>query len=119
MKSEKDNKKRCPRCGTMISDSDDKCNVCGYDFILSPQHKIVAEENKSTDAIDYPVLTFIFAVTGMLLPFFLFSILALFFAKKPSRTSLLPFKKVGLVIAYLGLVASLLVAGVIISYLLG
>lgn len=113
--------KKCLRCGHINKDDALECEKCQFSFkeqavleelkkYTTKEDPIVAEKNKSS-LIDNPVLTFIFGILSIMLPFFLFSFLTWYMKKKPSKTKLIPFRNIGNVFAYIGFVLSIIIVG--------
>ncbi len=104
---------KCERCGKVFKEHVDICDNCGFDFeedrILKKKLNLKYDESlysNNTDLIDYPILTFILGILSMIIPIFLFSIIALILAKKESNSNYIPAKNIGKVLAILGLFAS-------------
>ena len=118
---------KCLRCGKEFKDKKREfCDECGYDFNEGKRlNKILNEKqdpdvplHKQTDLIDYPILSFVFSILGLMIPIALFSILAIRFSKKPSKANLIPLANVGYVFGILGIAISSLVILIIIIWLL-
>ena len=118
---------KCLRCGKEFKDKNREfCDECGYDFNEGKRlNKILNEKqdpdvplHKQTDLIDYPILSFVFSILGLMIPIALFSILAIRFSKKPSKANLIPLANVGYVFGILGIAISSLVILIIIIWLL-
>lgn len=118
---------KCLRCGKEFKDSNRKiCDECGYNFkegerlnkILNVKKDPDVPQNKKTDLVDYPILSFIFGVLGIILPIGVFSGLAIHLSKKPSKASLIPFANVGYVFGIVGIGLSVLFAVVAVLFLL-
>ncbi len=104
---------KCERCGKDFQEkSFEVCDNCGYDVseglrIKKALHeKIDDGQRHKTDLIDFPILSFIFGIVGMLLPIVIFSVLAIVFGKKPAKSNLIPLSHIGEVFGYLGLAVS-------------
>lgn len=119
---------KCLRCGKDFKDQKvEVCDSCGYDFkegerlnkILNEKKDPDVPKHQQSDLIDYPILSFVFSIFGLILPVFLFSVLAIKFSKKPSKANLIPFANVGHVFGILGIAVSVLFALIMILYLLG
>ena len=108
--------KKCLRCGKIHEDDIKKCDVCSYPFPLYEQIKVKKEDSNTnpSDLIDYPLLTFVFGLLSLLLPIYLFSFLAIKLSKKPCKESLLHFRQFGLILAYLGVIVTTFILGIII-----
>lgn len=101
--------KKCVSCGTMVKDDLDICPNCGYSFIEATYNKkeikkedIITKDTKESDLVDYPVLSFVFGIIGLLVPVFIFSFLAVRFAKKPAKENLIPCRTIGKIMGYIG-----------------
>ena len=111
---------KCERCGKVYDEPVSICTDCGYDFDEAPRLKKlfkVKPEPKAqieSDLFDNPVFTFIFGLLSLLLPVYLFSILAIKMSKKPARVSLEPFRNLGKVFGYLGILVSTVVIGLLL-----
>lgn len=107
---------KCIRCGKENDDKNEVCSNCGYSFKeqkveetyrkLLKEDPVVPDEEKS-GLIDSPILTFIFGILSMLLPIFVFSFLAWYNYKKPSKVKLEPFRNIGNIFAYIGAAISI------------
>jgi uncharacterized membrane protein YvbJ len=118
---------KCLRCGKEFKEKNREfCDECGYDFnegkrlnkILNEKQDPDVPENKQTDLIDYPILSFVFSILGLMIPVMLFSILAIKLSKKPSKANLIPFANVGYVFGILGVAISSLVILILIIWLI-
>ena len=119
---------KCLRCGKDFRNQKvEVCNECGYDFkegerlnkILNEKSDPNVPDHKKTDLIDYPILSFIFSIFGLILPLFIFSILAIKLSKKPSKANLIPFANIGNVFGILGIAISVFFTLIMILFLLG
>lgn len=117
---------KCLRCGKEFKDANRKfCDECGYNFkegarinnILNAKKDPNVPDNKKTDLIDYPILSFIFGIIGIILPIGIFSGLSIYLSKKPAKSSLIPFANVGYVFGIVGIGLSVLFAVVIVLLL--
>ena len=118
---------KCLRCGKEFKDKNREfCDECGYDFnegkslnkILNEKQDPDVPLNKQTDLIDYPILSFVFSILGLMIPVLVFSLLAIKLSKKPSKAKLIPFANVGYVFGILGIGISTLVILILIIWLL-
>ena len=108
---------KCIRCGKESSDDALVCDECGFNFKdhemylkyikVKEDDKVVI--GKESDLIDNPIMTFVFGLLSIMLPFFLFSFIAFRFFKKPTKAKLIPLKNVGIVMAYIGIALSIFV----------
>ena len=87
---------KCLRCGKEFKDKKREfCDECGYDFKEGKRlNKILNEKQdpdvpleKQTDLIDYPILSFIFSILGLMIPVLIFSLIAIKLSKKPSKAT--------------------------------
>ncbi len=116
---------KCVRCGKDFGNTIvEVCDQCGYDFeegkrlnkILNSKSDPDVPEHQKTDLVDYPILSFIFSILGLILPILIFSILAMKLSKKPSKANLIPFANVGYVFGVIGVgISSLTILILIIS----
>ncbi|MFA5542276.1 MAG: hypothetical protein WC008_02370 [Bacilli bacterium] len=104
---------KCERCGKEFKEYVDACDNCGFDFeegrIIKKKLNLKYDESlytNNTDLIDYPILTFILGILSMIIPVYLFSILALILYKKESNSSYIPAKNIGRILAILGIFSS-------------
>lgn len=109
---------KCLRCGKEFKDEYRLvCDECGYDFEegkrLSKKYDAKKDpevpNHKKTDLIDYPILSFIFSLLGLIIPLAIFSILAMRLSKKPAKANLVPFSNLGYVFGVVGIGISVLV----------
>lgn len=107
---------KCERCGKEFSEHVDVCDNCGFDFeearVLKKKLNIKYDPTlytDNTDLFDFPVLSFILGLFSMIIPIFVFSIFAVKFSKKPSKSSLVAFSNMGRILGYLGYIVSTLV----------
>lgn len=114
---------KCKRCGKDFKNMIvEVCDECGYDFtedarigkILDNKQDPDIDEKNKTDLIDYPILSFIFAILGLLIPLFVLSIIAIKLSKKPSKVKYVPFSNLGNIFGILGIVMS----GIFISMII-
>lgn len=118
---------KCKRCGKVFNENVEVCDECGYNFLEGEKASKLLDEKKDPtttehnkyDLIDFPILSFVFSVLGLIIPVFVLSFLAIHLSKKPAKASLVPFSKVGFVFGILGLVVSLLVVSMVLIYLMG
>lgn len=117
---------KCLRCGKEFKDEKREfCDECGYDFkegerinkILNAKQDPDVPDHKKTDLVDYPILSFIFSILGLILPIMLFSYLAIILSKKPSKANLIPFANVGYVFGIIGMAISVVFVFCFIVYL--
>lgn len=108
---------KCRRCGKVFEDDNvEVCDVCGYNFaegkklgeVFDVKSDPEVDETKQTDLFDFPILCFVFGILGLLLPIFVFSILAIKLSKKPAKANLVPFSKIGYIMGIIGLFVSVL-----------
>ena len=106
---------KCQRCGKVYEDDNiEVCEECGYNFaegkrlakILDSTPDPEVDETKQSDLFDYPILGFVFGLLSLILPIFIFSILAIKLSKKPAKTSLVPFSKLAYIMGIVGLFVS-------------
>ena len=106
---------KCQRCGKVYEDDNiEVCEVCGYNFaegkklakVLDTKPDPDVDETKQTDLFDFPILGFVLGLLGLILPIFIFSILAIKLSKKPAKTSLVPFSKLAYIMGIIGLFVS-------------
>lgn len=106
---------KCLRCGKEYKDNSiEVCKECGYDFtegkrigkILDNKKDPDVPKNRETDLIDYPILSFVFSILGLIIPLLIFSLLAISFSKKPSKANLIPFSNLGYVFGIIGIAVS-------------
>lgn len=113
--------KKCLRCGHMNNDIALKCEKCQFSFeeqavyeklkkLVPKDDPIVDLKNKSS-LIDNPILTFIFGILSIMLPIFVFSFVAWYMKKKPSKAKLVAFRNIGNIFAYVGFVLSVALVG--------
>ena len=116
---------KCLRCGKEFKDEYRLvCDECGYDFEegkrLSKKYDAKKDpevpDHKKTDLIDYPILSFIFSLLGLIIPLAIFSILAMRLSKKPAKANLIPVANVGFVFGILGVAISSLFFIILILY---
>ena len=114
---------KCKRCGKDFKNiTVEVCDECGYDFtedvrigkILDNKQDPEVDEKNKTDLVDYPILSFVFAILGLLIPFFILSIIAIKLSKKPSKVKYVPFSNLGNIFGILGIVMS----GIFISMII-
>ena len=114
---------KCKRCGKDFKNiSVEVCDECGYDFtedvrigkILDNKKDPEIDEKNKTDLVDFPVLSFIFAILGLLIPVFILSILAIKLSKKPAKVKYVPFSNLGNIFGILGIIMS----GIFISMII-
>ncbi|MCI5939508.1 MAG: hypothetical protein SOU07_06720 [Bacilli bacterium] len=118
---------KCKRCGKVFNENVEVCDECGYNFVQGEKDSKLYDEKKDPqvseqnkfDLIDYPILSFVFSVVGLVIPVFVLSALAIHLSKKPAKSSLIPFSKLGFIFGILGLVVSLLVISMVLIYLMG
>ncbi len=116
---------KCERCGKDFGDVEvEVCDECGYNFEEGkrikkalnehPEHSVSKE--KATDLIDYPILSFILGILGLVVPFAIFSIIAIILGKKEAKERLKPFANLGFVFGIIGIaVSSVVIITIIIS----
>lgn len=118
---------KCLRCGKEFKDETREfCDECGYDFkegerinkVLNQKSDPNVASYKQTDLIDYPILSFIFSILGLIIPLMVLSLIAIKLSKKPSKANLIPFANLGYVFGILGVGISSLVILVLILKLL-
>ena len=106
---------KCKRCGKDFKNIIvEVCDECGYDFtedvrigkILDNKQDPEVDEKNKTDLVDFPILSFIFAILGLIIPIFILSIIAIKLSKKPSKVKYLPFSNLGNIFGILGIVVS-------------
>ena len=114
---------KCKRCGKDFKNIIvEVCDECGYDFtedvrigkILDNKQDPEIDEKNKTDLVDYPILSFVFAILGLLIPLFVLSIIAIKLSKKPSKVKYVPFSNLGNIFGILGIVMS----GIFISMII-
>ena len=114
---------KCKRCGKDFKNiTVEVCDECGYDFtedvrigkILDNKPDPEIDEKNKTDLVDYPILSFIFGILGLIIPIFILSILAINLSKKPAKVKYVPFSNLGNIFGILGIVTS----GLFISMIL-
>lgn len=108
--------KKCKRCGKMHEDDYiEVCDVCGFDFeehikvsrILSEAEPSI-QQVRNSDLLDFPILTFVFGIVGLILPIFIFSFIAIHFSKRPAKDSLEPLRNLGRIFGYVGMFISMI-----------
>lgn len=118
---------KCLRCGKEFNDEKREfCDECGYDFnegkrinkVLNEKSDPDLPSNKQTDLIDYPILSFIFSILGLIVPLLIFSILAIKLSRKPSKANLIPFANIGYVFGILGIGISALVILILVIWII-
>lgn len=114
---------KCLRCGKEFKDENREfCDECGYDFeegkrlnkMLNEKQDPNIASHKQSDLIDYPILSFVFSILGLIIPLMVLSIIAIKLSKKPSKANLIPFANLGYVFGILGVGISVLVILVLI-----
>lgn len=107
---------RCIRCGMENDDKNEVCGNCGYSFkeqkVEEEYRKLLREDPSVTEEersglVDSPILTFVFGLLSMLLPILVFSFLAWYNYKKPSKVKLEPLRNLGNIFAYIGAALSI------------
>ncbi|HHU21292.1 MAG TPA: hypothetical protein GXZ51_02475 [Acholeplasma sp.] len=107
---------RCIRCGMENDDKNEVCGNCGYSFkeqkVEEEYRKLLREdpsvpEEERSGLVDSPILTFVFGLLSMLLPILVFSFLAWYNYKKPSKVKLEPLRNLGNIFAYIGAALSI------------
>lgn len=103
---------KCIRCGKDMGESK-VCNNCGYDISIDNRVKRIlkvkpdmSEHQNPTDLLDYPILSFIVGIIGIMIPIYFFSFLALKLSQKPAKPSYEPFQNLGKILAYVGFTVS-------------
>ena len=118
---------KCLRCGKEFKDKNREfCDECGYDFKEGQRlNKLYNEksdpdvpEHQKTDLVDYPILSFILSIIGLIFPVLVCSVIAIILSKKPSKASLIPFAHLGYVFGILGIGISSLTILIFIIWLL-
>lgn len=116
---------KCLRCGKEYEDNTiEVCKECGYDFkegervnkILNTKEDPYVPENKQTDLFDYPILSFVFSILGLIVPVMVLSVIAIILSKKPAKANLIPVANVGFVFGILGVAISSLFFIILILY---
>lgn len=112
---------RCPRCGKENLDDNVKlCPDCDYDFIVAAEAEAAIPKEPpvkhKTDLTDNPILAFILGIAGMILPFFILSIIAIVLAVRPAKPKYKPVSHVALGLGILGIIVSILLLILIIMY---
>ena len=106
---------KCLRCGRIYNDDTiEVCKDCGYDFkegkrigkILDSKKDPDVPSHRETDLIDYPILSFVFSILGLIIPLLVFSLLAIHFSKTPAKANLIPFSNLGNVFGIIGVAIS-------------
>lgn len=118
---------KCVRCGKVFKENVEVCDQCGYEFSEGERIKKILDEKKDpevplheqTNLIDYPILSFVFSILGLLIPIFIFSILAMKLGKKPARVKYQPFANVGYIFGILGIAISIIFISMIIFIFMG
>lgn len=105
--------KKCASCGKEVKKEEIICEYCGFDFELARrQSRIIKEPQESTnyqsrsDLFDYPILTFVLGIVALIVPIYLFSVLAIKMSKKSTKPSLEPLMNMGRFLGYLGFIVS-------------
>lgn len=115
--------KKCKRCGKEFKDDlIEICDECGYNFdydkkiskVLDEKNDPDIDDKHKSDLVDYPILSFIFGIIGLIVPLYLFSVLAILLSKKKAKIKLIPFANVGRIFGFLGI----FVSTIIIVYIL-
>lgn len=99
---------KCARCGKVYDKPISICKDCGYDFdearVIKKKLKIKQEplHVSDSDLFDNPIFTFVFGLISLIIPIFVFSILAIKFSKRPAKVNLEPFSNLGKIFGYIG-----------------
>ncbi|MDY0063825.1 MAG: hypothetical protein RBS25_01935 [Bacilli bacterium] len=107
--------KKCKRCGKSHDNQVLICDNCGYDFeeeqLLRQTTTIKKQQSNhsESDLIDYPILSFIMGLLSLIIPIFVFAIIAIKTANREHKPSLEPFSVVGKILGYLGIAESVFV----------
>lgn len=117
---------KCERCGKEFKKHVEICDNCGFDFeegrILKKKMQLKYDESlytNDTDLIDYPILTFILGILSMIIPVFIFSVLAIYLSKKESHSNYLAARNIGRVLGIIGLfVSTIVVVYIIFTFVL-
>ncbi len=118
---------KCKRCGKEFNENVEICDECGYNFvedkkigkILDQKRDPSIPEHNKYDLIDFPILSFIFGLIGLIIPVFICSVLAMKFSKKPAKVSLVPCSKLGYIFGIVGIAISFLFVTMILIYFMG
>lgn len=114
--------KKCLRCGQENDDFNKTCPNCQYQFLTKKEEEAIKKEYRNpSDLKDNPILSFILAILGFLIPIFVLSIIAIILSRKPAEKNLKPFSIVGLVLGITGIFVNLgiLIAFIIVKVKLG
>lgn len=105
--------KKCASCGKEVKKTEIICEYCGFDFELARRQSRNIKEPKEpinyqskSDLFDYPILSFLLGIAALIIPIYLFSILAIRMSKKPAKPSLEPLSNMGRFLGYLGFIVS-------------
>lgn len=108
---------KCERCGKDFGNEIvEVCDECGYNFEegkrikkeLHERPEKIVSEDKETDLIDYPILSFVFGIIGLIIPLIVFSLLAIWLGRKPAKIRLTPFSNLGFVFGIIGVGISII-----------
>ena len=100
---------KCERCGKDFGDVEvEVCDECGYNFEEGKRIKKALNE--------HPILSFILGILGLVVPFAIYSIIAIILGKKEAKERLKPFANLGFVFGIIGIaVSSVVIITIIIS----
>ncbi|HHU55703.1 MAG TPA: zinc-ribbon domain-containing protein [Acholeplasmataceae bacterium] len=109
--------KTCKHCGNVVDDDVLICIHCGFEIPEEEKEKpklIKVETQSTTDLIDFPILSFALGILSLIIPIYLFSILAIKLSKRPAKPSFIPLSKLGNIFGYIGLFISTIFIGFIV-----